>query len=222
VKDQLKAKGARGFIGIGQLLRLADEDHDGKLSLGEFKRVLRDCDLSLGESDTRLLFSHFDRDGSELIPYQDFLHDVRGEMSSKRLTLVKLAFQRLDTDGSGLVSPEEIANRFDASKHPEVLAGRLTVNYVLKVTKRVVKGRGVVMTSIGMYSSVYALAPLSDHVAHRNTPGGDLCVYSLCCDNRISWRRLTHHKMGRSLWRTLWNIMRMFLVALTSMTILSW
>jgi Ca2+-binding EF-hand superfamily protein len=37
-----------------------------------------------------------------------------------------MAFAKLDKDGSGIVNAEEIAGTFDATKHPEVIAGRMT------------------------------------------------------------------------------------------------
>jgi len=51
-------------------------------------------------------------------------------LSDRRLELVRLAFNKIDQDGNGVVEPSEIADKFDASKHPEVIAGRMTPNQV--------------------------------------------------------------------------------------------
>ena len=37
-----------------------------------------------------------------------------------------MAFDRLDKDRSGFVDPEDVVDTYDASKHPDVLAGKKT------------------------------------------------------------------------------------------------
>jgi hypothetical protein len=53
-------------------------------------------------------------------------------MSQRRINLVSMAFNILDRDGSGEVTPDEIMDRYDASKHPDVLAGKRTAQDVLQ------------------------------------------------------------------------------------------
>ena len=43
---------------------------------------------------------------------------------------VQLAFQKVDKDGSGELDASDIVDAYDASKHPEVIAGRMTENQV--------------------------------------------------------------------------------------------
>ena len=53
-------------------------------------------------------------------------------MSERRKKLVTLAFNTLDKDGNGVVEPSDIVNTYDASKHPDVLAGKKTPAEVLR------------------------------------------------------------------------------------------
>lgn len=46
-------------------------------------------------------------------------------MNKRRILLVRQAFARLDTSGDGRATLEEVARLYDASQHPDVLAGRL-------------------------------------------------------------------------------------------------
>lgn len=46
-------------------------------------------------------------------------------MAKRRIKIVKEAFARLDTSGDGVATIDEIERLYDASQHPEVLAGRL-------------------------------------------------------------------------------------------------
>lgn len=53
-------------------------------------------------------------------------------MSDRRKQLIGLAFNILDADGSGVIEPSELLNRFDASRHPAVLAGKMTADEVMR------------------------------------------------------------------------------------------
>jgi len=88
--------------------------------------------LGLEESELRMLFEHFDADCSGGIDLDEFVFGVRDPLSERRLNLVYQAFAKLDSDGSGVVTAEDISRLYDASKHPEVIAGRLTPQEVLR------------------------------------------------------------------------------------------
>lgn len=46
-------------------------------------------------------------------------------MPKRRIKIVKQAFARLDTSGDGVATIDEVERLYDASQHPEVVAGRL-------------------------------------------------------------------------------------------------
>lgn len=58
-------------------------------------------------------------------------------MSKRRILLVRQAFARLDTSGDGGATLEEVARLYDASQHPDVLAGRLAPHDALLDMMRV-------------------------------------------------------------------------------------
>ena len=53
-------------------------------------------------------------------------------MSDRRKSLVSMAFSVLDKNGSGIIDPEDILDNYDATKHPDVLAGKKTKEEVLR------------------------------------------------------------------------------------------
>ena len=87
--------------------------------------------LDVTDLDLRSLFDHFDSDHSGSINFEEFIQGVRDPLSSRRLDLVGQAFAVIDIDGNGIVDGDEIASKFDPSKHPEVIAGRMTPQAVL-------------------------------------------------------------------------------------------
>ena len=43
-----------------------------------------------------------------------------------------MAFDKLDKNGSGVIDPEDVLDCYDASKHPDVIAGKRTTDDVLR------------------------------------------------------------------------------------------
>jgi hypothetical protein len=77
LQAQLKARGARGIIGLSRKFRILDDDNSKSLSMSEFKKGIRECGLSLSELELHELFTTFDQDRSGSIDYDEFLRGVR-------------------------------------------------------------------------------------------------------------------------------------------------
>jgi len=58
--------------------------------------------------------------------YEDFLGCLLEPLNRRRLDLVKSTFSKLDRDGSGVLDAGDVAQTYNASKHPQVLSGRMT------------------------------------------------------------------------------------------------
>lgn len=82
--------------------------------------------------ELRGLFQFFDKDRSGDIDFEEFLQGVRGPMSQRRIDLVNLAFNKIDKDKNGVLEPDDIIGTYDASKHPDVIAGKRTANEILR------------------------------------------------------------------------------------------
>jgi Ca2+-binding EF-hand superfamily protein len=124
LKQEMKQRGANGFIGLQRKFRIMDDDNSKSLSLAEFKKAMKEMNMNLGESELRLLFDHFDSDQSGSIDFEEFIQGVRDPLNERRLKLVIMAFGKLDKDGNGIIDAAEVASTYDASKHPDVLAGK--------------------------------------------------------------------------------------------------
>jgi Ca2+-binding EF-hand superfamily protein len=132
MKEQLKTHGAHGYHGISRKFKIMDDDGSGKLSLGEFKKGLKELELTFTDAEIRLMFNHFDFYNTGEISFEEFLQSLRDNLTERRLALVKLAFDTLDTNGNGVLEPSELMDKYDASQHPEVLQGKKTETQVLK------------------------------------------------------------------------------------------
>eukprot|EP00605_Chrysophyceae_sp_TOSAG23-4_P000792 GSChrysophyteH1.ASY1.ANO1.881.1 assembled CDS len=132
LKKAVKSRGAHGFIGLQRKFRIMDDDGSGALNLGEFKKGLNEMQLGLHDSEMRLLFTHFDTDHSGSIEFEEFVQGMREPLSNRRRELVQRAFSKIDIDGSGTVDDIEIAKIYDASKHPDVIAGKRSPTEILQ------------------------------------------------------------------------------------------
>lgn len=73
-----------------------DDDGSGTLSLREFYKACRDFKVGISEENVPTLFNMFDSNKDGTLDYDEFLYQVRGEISPKRLELVKQAFNKMD------------------------------------------------------------------------------------------------------------------------------
>jgi Ca2+-binding EF-hand superfamily protein len=51
---------------------------------------------------------------------------MRGDLNERRKRMIRMAFDILDTDRSGVITVDEIAAVYDVSHNPDVQAGRKT------------------------------------------------------------------------------------------------
>jgi Ca2+-binding EF-hand superfamily protein len=88
--------------------------------------------LGFSEGEIGRLFSFFDYDRSGLVEYDEFIRTVRGPMNPNRKAIVAKAFAVLDKDKGGFVDINDIRGVYNASKHPDVLAGKKTEQQILQ------------------------------------------------------------------------------------------
>eukprot|EP01031_Cornospumella_fuschlensis_P028030 gene28030-33848_t len=130
---QLKKSGASGIAGLSKKFRIMDDSGDGKLDMNEFVKGMKECKIAdLTDKAMKHLFRYFDRDDSGYILYDEFLVGIRGVLNQRRKEMVGLAFRVLDSDGSGIVDMKDIAGRYNASAHPDVIMGKRTEQEVLR------------------------------------------------------------------------------------------
>ena len=132
IKTEMKTRGAHGFIGMQRKFRIMDDDGSKSLNKAEFNKAMKELQIPLTIAEQRILFDYFDQDGSGSIDFEEFIQGVRDPLNGRRLQLVNKAFSRLDKDGSGFVDASDIVDTYDASKHPDVIAGKRSQKAVLE------------------------------------------------------------------------------------------
>lgn len=120
VKYQLHAKGLDNITFIFDYFHSFDIDGSGQLDKVEFENFLRKIGMFLTTQELTVVFRNFDLNHDKQIHYKEFVEALRGEFNEKRISVVKYAWQMLDSEGSGSVSVKDLTSRFIASAHPRV------------------------------------------------------------------------------------------------------
>lgn len=122
-----------GLLGLANLFKTFDTDNSGSLSWEEFCSALQKCGLAPSPQDIRSIFLDLDKDGDNSISYKEFMHVMRGDLSNVRKALIKRVFESIDQDNDGFVSMSDIGRCYIPKNHPDVKAGRVTINNHLKI-----------------------------------------------------------------------------------------
>jgi len=112
--------------GVGRVFRILDNNRNRQIDAAELMWGLKDFDIHLNEEQTLVLINHFDRDNSGSFNFDEFLVALRGDLSENRLSFIRRAYQKLDVNGDGSVTLDDIARIYDVSRHPDVMAGKKT------------------------------------------------------------------------------------------------
>jgi len=102
---------------------------DGKISSYELHAGLKQVGLDFGKMDCERLLEMVDTNKNGFVCYTEFLVALRGKINQRRLSLIDQAFLQLGPSPhpetkQQVVSIKTMANRYDASFHPDVINGK--------------------------------------------------------------------------------------------------
>eukprot|EP00697_Spironema_sp_BW2_P015789 gnl/Spiro4/6767_TR3496_c0_g1_i1.p1 gnl/Spiro4/6767_TR3496_c0_g1~~gnl/Spiro4/6767_TR3496_c0_g1_i1.p1 ORF type:complete len:214 (-),score=73.42 gnl/Spiro4/6767_TR3496_c0_g1_i1:106-747(-) len=131
VVEACKRRGTDGIASLARTFRIMDDDGSKALTRDEFAWGLRDQGALLSASELQVLFERFDanRDGS--INFDEFLYAFKGSLNPTRKAIIARAFAKLDRDGSGVITIEDIRAVYNAKNNPLVVTGKKTETEVL-------------------------------------------------------------------------------------------
>ena len=92
---------------------------------------MHDYRITTDPQEIQSIFEVFDTDNSGYISYSEFLRQIVGEMNNFRREYCKKAFRLLDHHNDGIVDLADIKRKYNAKKHPDVLAGKRSEDDVL-------------------------------------------------------------------------------------------
>lgn len=130
-RDKIKARGARGIIGLQKLFAIMDDDGSKTISLYEFTKACKDFKVGVNEENVPLIFDIFDTNKDGTLNFDEFLMAIRGELNDFRHGLIEKAFKVIDRDGNGFLDIDDIKDLYNAKRHPDVIQGKKTEQQIL-------------------------------------------------------------------------------------------
>jgi Ca2+-binding EF-hand superfamily protein len=102
-RDRIKARGARGIIGLQRIFKIMDDDGSHTITLSEFTKACRDFRVGISDEYIPTLFNAFDINNDKTLSIDEFLLAIRGELNQTRLSVIEQAFRKLDKDNTGFI-----------------------------------------------------------------------------------------------------------------------
>ncbi len=121
-----KERSANGLRGLRLMFKAMDRNRNKTIDPVEFKYAMRDYGLELTEQEITAIVKNFDTNHDGKLSFDEFLRAIRGELNERRRSMVHMAYDVLDKDGSGQVTIKDIEIAYDVSQHPEFQSGRKT------------------------------------------------------------------------------------------------
>ncbi|XP_075245194.1 crustacean calcium-binding protein 23-like isoform X2 [Convolutriloba macropyga] len=126
-------RGPGGIRDIGRIFKNMDEDDSGQISFLEFQQGVAEIGCVLDHYELQQAYEAIDTDNSGSISYQEFLVELRDKVMNRiRERMVRDAFSKLDKDGSGCLTMDDLRGVCDVSKHVKIISGEWTEEQALE------------------------------------------------------------------------------------------
>ena len=121
-RDKLGVKGIVTVMNLASQLRQYDRKGDKELSYSDFAEVIHNTKVIISDEEILDLFSDFCKGNAEhkTINYELFLNKLIIDLNPRRENIVKVAFDKLDTENCGIINLSEIKSFFSSKNCPLV------------------------------------------------------------------------------------------------------
>ncbi|KAL0839393.1 hypothetical protein ABMA28_016121 [Loxostege sticticalis] len=123
------SRGACGIMRLGRIFRRIHGDGSKQLNEDEFVDMMKATSLELSHEDTKELFKRFEENGT--VSLDEFMIHMRPPMADCRRAKVEQAFNKLDKDGNGVISVDDIRKVYSLTAHSRYLNGEESSEVVM-------------------------------------------------------------------------------------------
>lgn len=99
---------------------------DGECSTYELHIGLKQVGIDVDKKGCEVLLNAIDTNNNGSLSFDEFIIALRGDINPTRMKIIKLAFDQLRGGTSGSVTAQMMAEKYDVSKDPDVIAGKQT------------------------------------------------------------------------------------------------
>ena len=135
----LISQGIKGIFHFQKMLSIYDRNSSGFISFDNFYTIFQTNYTSIPLSDIKSIFSLFEinnegqinNSSENKIKYDLLLKSLVGNITIKRRILIQKVFNTFSKEKKNKAMISEIKNKFNASRHPDVIKGIKTENKIL-------------------------------------------------------------------------------------------
>ena len=135
----LVSLGTKSIFRFQKMLSIYDRDNSGFISFDNFYTIFQSNYIDIPLVDIKSIFGLFDNNNEKQInsaseykiKYDLLLKSIIGNISIKRRSLIQKVFDSFSRDKNGKILISDMKNRFNPSRHPDVLKGSKTENKIL-------------------------------------------------------------------------------------------
>ena len=121
-RDKLGARGIVVVMNFVNQLRQYDRKGNKEISLNDFTEIINNSKVIMSQEEISDLFNDFADKQTNLLNYDVFLQRLKGDLNPRRQNIVKVAFDKLDTEKCGVIDLSDIKTFFNSKNCPLVRA----------------------------------------------------------------------------------------------------
>ena len=99
------------------------ENNNKTISLNSFYSSLRDVNISFRLNDLTDLFNYIDKSKINLVPTENILQLIRGNLNKNRKKLIEYSYSLIDKDKNGRIPISLVKGLYNCKLHPDVYVG---------------------------------------------------------------------------------------------------
>lgn len=126
-RQRLLEKGANTIATLPRNFKnLPSFDGQCKVNGTDFFNALAACGLHIIKEDATLITRFLDKDGSNMLNFEEFLFVLRGRPNEERQGAIDYVYSIFDKGNTGIADTNEMKKVFNYEKHPKFKMGKLT------------------------------------------------------------------------------------------------
>lgn len=125
-RDKLGARGIVVVMNFVNQLRQYDRKGNKEISLNDLKEVINNAKVIMSDDEVADLFNDFSDKKTNLMNYEVFLENLKGNLNPRRQNILIEAFKKIDTDKCGVVDLSDIKEFFNSKNCPLVRAAMMS------------------------------------------------------------------------------------------------
>ena len=94
--------------------------------IAHYIEIISSCGLHIIKEDASLIAKFIDKDGSDMLNFEEFLFVLRGKPNEERQSVIDYVYSIFDKENTGVADANEMRKVFNCQKHPKFKMGKLT------------------------------------------------------------------------------------------------